>query len=199
MSDPRPLSWRRRLAIDGLGVLFFCLPFVAYCAFDYYEIRTCEAPAAGVADCATLLGAATRKTKPPPTSAIAFHTPSSATTGATLLTSHSPARRSPQTTCVSMGSLTRPLSKNPAPASPSKTSILARELATERGILDFIIIRDPMQLPRGMVMAKHLNMKARPCTGPSISESSKIGNTRAREPRTTDPPKSIQNHISHLA
>jgi hypothetical protein len=71
-----------------------------------------------------------------------------------------------------MGSLARPLSKNPAPASPSKTSILARELATEPGVLDFIIIRDPMQLPRGMVMAKHLNMKARPCTGPSISESS---------------------------
>ena len=180
------------MAIVGLVALFFCLVFGAYCGFVYYLIQTYEAPGDGVADCASLLGAATRKTKP----TLDFknrlehtleryrgghirriictgdHTPGEPLTCAKVAANYLREHGVPDDAII----------EEPCSRITWENLVFARKSAADESIDDFIIISDPMHLPRAMAMAmaKSLSMNARPSAGPSAYESGDGRRWRAR-------------------
>jgi uncharacterized SAM-binding protein YcdF (DUF218 family) len=183
MSEQAPRLGRRRLAIVGLVALLFCLAVAAYAGFVFLRIQTYSAPKDGVADCAILLGAATRKTKPTPdfTNRLEHtlerfqgghikwiittgdHTPGEPLTCARVAAEWLRERGVPDAAII----------QEPCSRVTYENLVYAKQLADERGIDDFIIISDPMHLPRAMAMARSLNMNARPSAGPSIYQSRK--------------------------
>lgn len=169
------------MAIVGIVALFFCLVAGAYCATAYYRIRTYDAPSDGVADCAILLGAATRNTKPTPdfTNRLEHtlerfqgghiqtiictgdHTPGEPYTCARIAADYLRERGVPDEAII----------EEPCSRITYENLVFARELAAAQGIDGFIIISDPMHLPRAMLMVKQLGLNARPRGPEHLRES----------------------------
>ena len=157
------------------------MTFGAYCLYIFVHVQRYQAPSDGVAECAILLGAATRKTKPTPdfTNRLQHaleryqggHVQHVITTG-----DHSPGE---PLTCARVaadwlrerGVPAEAIIEEPCSRITYENLVYAKRIAAEHGLSDFIIISDPMHLPRAMMMAHALGINARPSAGPSIYES----------------------------